>query len=215
MWTSHDCVKHNAPQILHFTKTVRLDLYTACASIYTLRFYVLMTYRLHEYIYHFDSIAESGIGATGAACTSSQHPSPQQALLGRWLQLIIGGIVGVGFVLHCRMDHPKVRQLFSWCSCSRAAGCSRSRAAGCGRCWGAGRSCRCAAGFVRCCTAVCLCSVHLALRIGVQRGQIPVFVCIPDALFHEVGRCLTILCGLLLQEHEVLVAARVGRCQFG
>ena len=50
MWTSHDCVKHNAPQILHFTKTVRLDLYTACASIYTLRFYVLMTYRLHEYI---------------------------------------------------------------------------------------------------------------------------------------------------------------------
>ena len=50
MWTSHDCVKHNAPQILHFTKNVRLDLYTACATIYTLRFYVLMTYRLHEYI---------------------------------------------------------------------------------------------------------------------------------------------------------------------
>ena len=50
MWTSHDCVKHNAPQILHFTKTVRLDLYTACASIYTLPFDVSMTYRLHEYI---------------------------------------------------------------------------------------------------------------------------------------------------------------------
>jgi hypothetical protein len=83
MWTSHDCVKHKAPYILHFTTTVQLDLYTACTSIYTLQFDVLMTYRLHEYIHHFDSIAESDTGATGAACTSSQHPSPQQARLGR------------------------------------------------------------------------------------------------------------------------------------
>ena len=33
MSTSHDCVKHKAPQILHFTKTVQLDLYTACTCI--------------------------------------------------------------------------------------------------------------------------------------------------------------------------------------
>ena len=186
MWTSHDCVKHKAPQYISQKLSNWTYIPLARVYIYIRRFDVLMTYRLHEYIHHFDSIAESDTGATGAACTSSQHPSPQQALLGRWLQLIIGGIVGVGFVLHCRMDHPKVRQLFSWCSCSRAAGCSRSRAAGCGRCWGAGRSCRCAAGFVRCCTAVCLCSVHLALRVGVQRDQIPVCVCVPDALCHEV-----------------------------
>ena len=48
MWTSHDCVKHKAPYILHFTTTVQLDLYTACTSIYTLQFDVLMTYQSHE-----------------------------------------------------------------------------------------------------------------------------------------------------------------------
>ena len=83
MWTSHDCVKHKAPQYISQKLSNWTYIPLARVYIYIRRFDVSMTYRLHEYIHHFDSIAESDTGATGAACTSSQHPSPQQARLGR------------------------------------------------------------------------------------------------------------------------------------
>ena len=104
MWTSHDCVKHKAPYILHFTTTVQLDLYTACTSIY----YIHPSVR-------FDSRERYGSHWSRLHELTTSVPAASNAGPCLWLRLKLCWDSGTTAT---RPDHPKIQHMFfCWCSC--------------------------------------------------------------------------------------------------